>query len=181
MKSIATIVLCAVSMSCVVFAQTPNGLPKSVPAHRQREIPIVVEAQPVSGPLKSGEPLLLRVSIRNGHSRDIHFSTFSLTPNSWHGETINISLVDIYKTPDQMGRFLARPRISETPKFVAGVAGYAIKPGESLSIVIDMAKWQIRNGWTPGKYKITVLAENIAVDNYTSMSVMSDPTEIEIQ
>lgn len=155
--------------------------PLFVPAYQQRQVPIVVEAHPVSEPLKSNKPLLLRVSISNGLSRDIHFSTFSLTPNSWHGETINISLVDIYKPPDQMGRFLARPRISDTPKFVAGVAGYAIKPGESLSIVIDMAKWQIRDGWTAGKYKITVRAENISVDNYTSVTVMSDPTEIEIQ
>ena len=153
-----------------------------VPAYHQRQIPIVVEAHPASEPLNSNKPLLLRVSIYNGLSKEIRFSTLSLTPNSWNGETTNISLVDIYRDgPQQGSRFLARPRLGEIPKFIAGVSCYAIKPGELLSVVIDMAKWQIRDGWMPGKYKITVRAENIYIDEYASMSVMSDPTEIEIK
>jgi hypothetical protein len=154
-------------------------LPLSITARQQRQIPIVVEAHPVSATLKSNESLFLRISIHNGLSNDIHFSTFSLTPNDWNGEVTNISLVDIYRDVAQpMNLFLSRPKIGPEPKFIAGVGSYAIKPKESLSIVVDMRKWQIQEGWLPGKYKITVRADNIYVDRYTSASVMSNPVEV---
>lgn len=112
--------------------------------------------------------------------------TFSLSPNDWNGETINISLVDIYRdTPPPTGLpaglFYARPKLGEVPKYIAGESSYAIKPHESLSVLIDVSKWQIREGWKPGKYKTTVRVDNIYVDQYTTASVMSDSVEIEIR
>ena len=112
--------------------------------------------------------------------------TFSLSPNDWNGETINISLVDIYRdTPPPTGLpaglFYARPKLGEVPKYISGESSYAIKPHESLSVLIDVSKWQIREGWKPGKYKTTVRVDNIYVDQYTTASVMSDSVEIEIR
>ena len=153
-----------------------------VRASEQRQIPITVEVQPTSGVLKSGTPLLLRVTISNGLSQEIRFQTFSLSPNSWNAETTNISLVDIYRdVPQPMNLFYARPKLGETPRFLAGMASYAIKPHESLSVLIDISKWQIHEGWKSGKYKVTVRADNIYVDRYTTASVLSDPVEIEIK
>src|SRR5215468_6858475 len=78
----------------------------SVYASEQRQIPITVNAEPAAIPLKSGGPLLLRVTISNGLSQDIRFQTLSLSPNDWNGETVNISLVDIYRdTPQSMSLF----------------------------------------------------------------------------
>jgi len=166
--------VCMLIMSLVL-------LPLSVTAQEHRQIPIVVEGHAVSNTLKGNGPLLIRISILNGLSKNIRFSTFSLTPNSWNGEVSNISLVDIYRNePPAMGLFVARPKTGPYPKFIAGPSSYVIKPTESLSIVVDMSKWQIRDGWIPGKYKITVRAENIFLDDYTVASVLSDPVEVVI-
>lgn len=157
-------------------------LPLSVTAQQQKQIPIVIEAHTVSDTLKSNEPLLLRISILNGLPNEIRFSTFSLTPNSWNGETTNISLVDIYRdVPQPMNRFIARPKIGQGPREIAGMSSHVIKPTESLSVVVDMSKWQIVDGWIPGKYKITVRADNINLDAYTRASVMSDPFVVVIK
>src|SRR6266852_8278386 len=108
--------VCMLMLSLVV-------LPLSVTAQQQRQISIVVEAHTVSDTLTGNEPLLLRISILNGLSKDIRFSTFSLTPNSWNGEVTNISLVDIYRdVPQPMNLFYARPKIGPGPKFIAGMS-----------------------------------------------------------
>jgi hypothetical protein len=151
-------------------------------ASGQRQIPITVKAEPASAPLKSGAPLLLRVTIYNGLPQEIRFQTFALSPNSRNGETTNISLVDIYgDTAQSMSLFYARPKLGDMPEFIAGVSSHAIKPQASLSVLIDVSKWQIRDGWKAGKYKLTVRADNIIVDQYTTASVMSDLVGIEIK
>jgi hypothetical protein len=155
--------------------------PLAVSAGQQRQIPITVVASPDSETLRAGNPLLLRITISNGLPQEIRFATFSLTPNSWSGETTNISLVDIYRAPQPKGVFYARPKFGELPNFIAGMSGYRIKPRESLSVLVDISKWQIVDGWKAGKYRITVRVDNIDVDAYTKVSVMSDPVEIEIE
>jgi hypothetical protein len=141
----------------------------------------MVEARPAYEPLTSGRPLLLRITISNGLPEEIRFSTFSLTPNPWNGETTNVSLVDIYRKPRSMSVFYARPKLGELPRFIEGMASYPIKPHESLSVLIDMSKWQIVDGWKPGKYRISVRVDNIDVDQYAKVSVTSDPIDIEIK
>lgn len=156
--------------------------PLAVSAGQQRQIPITVVASPDSETLRSGKPLLIRITISNGLPQEIRFATFSLTPNSWNGETTSISLVDIYRAPQPQSVFYARPRVGdESPNFIAGMSGYRIKPRESLSVLVDISKWQIVDGWKAGKYRITVRVDNIDVDTYTKASVMSDPIEIEIK
>ncbi len=151
-------------------------------ASGQRKLLIGVSAEPVSGKMTSRGPLLVRITISNGLSQDIRFSTLSLEPNSWNGEIVNISVVDIYR--DSSGPtnvFLARPTLGEVPRFLSGIGSYPIKAGESRSVVVDLSKWQIRDGWSAGRYRITVRADNIQVDDYTTASVMSDPIEFDIK
>jgi hypothetical protein len=167
--------------SIVILILLMAILPASVSANEQRQIPITVVASPDSETLRSGKPLLLRITISNGLSQQIGFSTFSLTPNSWNGETTNISLVDIYREPRLSSVFYAKPQFGELPNFIAGMSGYHIRPRESLSVLVDISKWQIVDGWKAGKYRITVRVDNIDVDAYTKASVMSDPVEIEIK
>ena len=157
-------------------------LPLATSAGQQRQIPITVVASPDSETLRSGKPLLIRITISNGLTQEIRFATFSLIPNSWNGETTDISLVDIYREPRSMGLFYARPKIGEAaPRFIAGISSYQIRPGQSLSVLVDISKWQILDGWKAGRYRITVRVDNIDVDAYTKASVMSDPIEIEIK
>jgi len=157
-------------------------LPLASSAGQQRQVPITVVASPDSETLRSGKPLLLRITISNGLPQEIRFATFSLIPNSWSGETTNISLVDIYRAPQPKSVFYARPKFGdESPKFIAGMSGYRIKPRESLSVLVDISKWQIVGGWKAGRYRIKVRVDNIDVDAYTKASVMSDPIEIEIK
>ncbi len=149
---------------------------------QQRQVPITVVASPDSETLRSGKPLLLRITISNGLPQEIRFATFSLTPNSWNGETTDISLLDIYREPRSMGLFYARPKIGDdAPRFIAGISSYQIRPGQSLSVLVDISKWQIVDGWKAGRYRITVRVDNIDIDSYTKASVMSDPIEIEIK
>jgi len=153
-----------------------------VSASKQKQIPITVTVEPASVPLKSGAPLLLRVSISNRLPNEIHFQTYALSPNSWNGETTNISLIDIYRDkPQSRSLFYARPKLGDMPKFIAGISSHAIKSHASLSVLIDVGKWQIRDGWKAGTYKLTVRADNITVDQYATVSVMSDLVEIEIK
>ena len=168
-KSISTLVL----LIAIFFP--------SLSANQQRQIPITVEAKPAYDALTSGKPLLLRITISNGLPEEIRFSTFSLMPNSWNGETTNVSLASIYRRPRSMSVFYARPMLGELPRFIAGMASYPIKPHESLSVLIDMSKWQIVDGWKAGKYSISVRVDNIDVDQYTKASVTSDPVDIEIR
>jgi len=97
------------------------------------------------------------------------------------GETANITLLDIYREGDGPQALYARHPPVEVPVVIAGMSGKRIAPGTSLSLLVDMAKWTIADGWTPGKYKVMVRANNIRVDEHMTASVMSDTVRFEIK
>ena len=157
------------------------GFPGLSFSQQKRQIPIIVKASPHSDTLQVDSPLLFKITIFNGLPDEIRFETFALEPNSWNGETVNIGPVDIYTDSlGPQGLFLSRPKPADPPRFIAGMSSNRIKPGESLSIIIDIRKWQVRGNWKPGIYKMTVRADNVVVDAYTKVSVMSDPIEFKI-
>jgi hypothetical protein len=149
-------------------------------AQSQRQIPITVDLKPVDDVLTTGKPLLFRVTISNNLPHEIRFSSFSLTPNSWNGETANVELPDIYRRPRAMAVFLARPKLT-VPESLEGAGSYVIKSHQSLALLIDISKWQIVDGWQTGKYSINVRVNSLEVDPYARVSITSDPIEIEIK
>ncbi len=144
-------------------------------------IPVVVTAKVEPAVVKQGEPIPLAVTIVNGLKGPIRYSTFNLKPNDWNGETVHLTLVDIYRVSTQLGLFAERPKV-EVPTKIAGMGSYPIKAGGSLTVTTDGRKWKIVGGWVPGKYKATVRIENLAVEgDRCILSVHSEPFEFEIR
>jgi hypothetical protein len=149
-------------------------------AEQERQVPVVVSVEVKPKILKSGEAVPLTIRISNGLSSSIYHLTFSLTSNNWNGETHSISLVDIYRDGMASNLYLSQPSVS-VPISVSGLARWEIKPGEELEIQTDARKWKLRDGWLPGRYKVAVRVDNLKVDQYSTLSVLSNPIEFEIK
>ncbi len=146
----------------------------------ERKFPISVKVTPRMATFRLGEPLLCDVTISNGLAWEIGLSTFSLAPNDWNGETAPLSLVDIYREPDPVSRPADwMPHIGNV--IVEGMARYPIKPGGSLSILVDLRKWKLVGGWTSGRYRVDMRVNHIGLDSYSNVSVMSDLAEFIIR
>lgn len=129
--------------------------------------------------MKVGEAIPLTIVVHNGLPSSIYHTTFSLVPLAWNGETANISLVDICRDKP-FNLYLARPEV-RFPGNISGRSWIEIKPNSSLSITTDARKWTLRDGWLPGHYRITVRVDNLQADDYSRLSVLSDPLEFEIK
>lgn len=92
---------------------------------------------------------------------------------------MNISLVDIYRDgpPNQ---YLSRPDV-ELPYLISGMGRREIRPGATSTITTDARKWKTRYPWKSGRYKVTVRVDNLTVDGYATLSVLSDAVEFTIR
>jgi hypothetical protein len=159
--------LCLLFLSIVVFAG-------------DRNIPVSVIAKPQQLSFAIDEPILIEVEIENGLKEEIRMNAFSLSPNEWNGEVACIELSDMYRLPKIFQIYYKRPEM-DIPINVAGMASYPIQPGASKKKIIDARKWQVVDGWISGKYQIVVRVDCIDVDEYSSMSIKSDPIIFEIK
>ena len=69
----------------------------AIAGDKEAVIPVSVHAQAELAVFKAGKPLPMSLTLTNGLSTTIRFSTFATKPNDWNGETLNIGLVDIYR------------------------------------------------------------------------------------
>lgn len=144
-------------------------------------IPVTVTVVARPGIVPGGEAIPLEFTVRNGLPGEIAYSTYSVTPIEWHGETVNISLVDIYRDGVKRGLLQARPKI-EIPTVISGMSRHRILQGESLTIRTDARKWTIDGGWKPGKYEVTARVDRLSVDHdRCQLSVSCEPFEFEIK
>jgi len=143
-------------------------------------IPVSVQAQAEAAVFKEGKPLLTSVTLSNGLSKAIRFTTFSTKPSNWNGETLNISLVDIYRNRQKRNLYLERPKI-DVPPGISGPGARAIQPSATFQVMLDISKWKIDGGWTKGEYEIVFRMERIMVDEKITMSVLSDPFPVVIE
>ena len=164
----------------MMFASALIAMASNLDRKQERQIPVIVSVEVKPEIVKSGEVVPLTITVANGLSSSIYHLTFSLTSNDWNGETYNVSLVDIYRDGNTGNLYLARPKIG-VPITVSGVARWEIKPGEKLEIQTDARKWKLRDDWLPGRYKATVRVDNLIVDKYSTLSVLSEPIEFEIK
>jgi len=152
----------------------------SIAGDKEPVIPVSVHARAERALFTSGKPLLMSVTLTNGLSKTIRFSTFATQPNDWNGETLNVSLVDIYRGGEKRNLYLARPEV-KPPLTISGPGAPPVKPGETIRIMIDISKWQIQGGWTEGGYELVFRMDNIIVDNKVTMSVLSNPVRVTVQ
>ena len=147
----------------------------------EKLIPVVVTGKVEPAVVMQGQPIPLAVTIANGLKGPIGYSTYSLKPNDWNGETAYLTLVDIYRDGKPGSLFVERPKV-EAPEKVTGVGGNPIKAGESLTVTTDARKWKIIGGWVPGKYRANVRVEKLTVEgNRCILSVHSEPFDFEIR
>jgi len=164
----------------LMFVSALITMASNLKGKQERQIPVIVSVEVKPEIVKSGEAVPLTITVSNGLSSSIYHLTFSLTSNDWNGETYNISLVDIYRDDNTDNLYLARPKMS-VPVTVSGPARQEIKAGEKLEIQTDARKWKLRDGWLPGQYRATVRVDNLEVDKYSTLSVLSEPIEFEIK
>ena len=143
-------------------------------------IPVSVQAQAGTTVFKQGKPLLMSVTLTNGLSKTIRFSTFATEPNKWNGETFNISLVDVYRNRQKRNLYLERPKI-DVPPSISGPGAYAIQPSSTFHVMLDISKWKIEGGWTKGEYELVFRMDNIIVDDKVTLSILSDPVHVRVQ
>jgi hypothetical protein len=167
---IVAAVLVVVAAPCAV-AQTERV---------DRQIPVFVRAEVAPAVVEADAPIELNVTVTNGLPRVIHHSGSWTEPVEWNGETIGVSVVDIYRDGEPGNLFLARPEVT-LPAGISGIGRVRVDSGHSLSIRTDASKWTLRDGWLPGSYQITVRVDNLALDDYCTLSVMSDPIEFAIE
>lgn len=164
----------------LIFVNALITVASNLEEKKERQIPVIITVEVKPAIVKSGEVVPLTLTVSNSLSSSIYHLTFSLKSNDWNGETYNISLVDIYRNGNAGNLYLERPKI-DVPITVSGVAKQEIKPGEKLEIQTDARKWKLRDGWLPGRYRITVRVDNLEVDKYATLSVLSEPIEFEIK
>ena len=146
---------------------------------RNHPISVVVVGRTERTTMRVGEAIPLTITIHNGLPSPIYHTTFSLVPLPWNGETVNISLVDIYRDKPFI-LYLARPEM-KVPRNISGMGRKEIKPDGSLSITTDARKWTLRDGWLPGRYTVVARVDNLQVDDCSRLSVLSEPLEFEIK
>jgi len=152
----------------------------AVAGDKEAVIPVSVHVQAELAVFKTGKPLPMSVTLTNGLSKTIHFSTFATEPNEWNGETLNISLVDVYRGGETKNLYIARPEL-KVPLKISGPGSREVQPKGSLRVMIDISKWKIQEGWTKGEYELTFRMDGIIVDDKVTMSILSDPVHVIVQ
>lgn len=145
-----------------------------------KQIDVVVTGEVVPAVVEEGRPIPLTVRITNNLKGLIRHQTFRLEPVDWNGETINVSLVDIYRNGRKFNLHLARPEIN-APVRISGLGAHGIAPGETLEVKTDARKWKLRDGWLPGRYEVIVRVDNLLIDDHTRADVLSDWFTFEIE
>lgn len=143
-------------------------------------VPVSVHAHAEQEAFEAGKPIPVRVTLTNGLSETIRFTTFATEPNEWNGETFNISLVDVYRNKKQWNTYAARPEI-QAPLTIAGPASFQILPNKTLTVIMDISKWKIQGGWTEGTYELVIRMDHIGVDDKVRMSILSAPVPVTVQ
>jgi hypothetical protein len=144
-----------------------------------RQIAVTVTGRPTKATFEAGQPILVDIEIRNDLRGPIRYSTFALEPNEWNGETTGIELVEIRRLPDRVSVWRGRPE-ARPPMQIAGMTSHPIAARSRAIRLIDVSKWTVTGGWSPGRYELQVRVDMIDLDEHMRASVTSDPFEIVI-
>ena len=166
-----------------IRVKTYTGAPGKTTGGRalsSRQVPVLVSGEAIPAEVDTGSPIPLEIKIANGLAAAIEFNGYGVEPTGWNGETVNVRLVDVYRDGDRMNLFLRSPAV-ERPLKVAGISRQVIEPGRTLTIRTDVRKWEVRGGWTPGRYRVTVRIDGLRIDELTTANVMSEAFEFVIR
>jgi hypothetical protein len=163
----------------IALAVLAPGSARAQAESADRQVPVFVRGRVEPTIVGDREPIPLTVTVTNGLPRAIHHAGTWTDPVEWNGETIGISLVDVYRDGQPGNLLVSGPDVT-LPGNVSGIGRTRIESGRSISIRTDARKWVLRDGWLPGEYDVTVRVDNLAVDSHTFLSVLSDPLSFTI-
>lgn len=126
-----------------------------------------------------GQPIPFTITIYNNFPHQISLSSFGLTETDWNSELSSIVLTDVFRDGAESTLHPTRPPINP-PFMIAGTSGYRIDPGSSLSYKVNLAKWQIEEGWRPGNYRISLRVAGLQFTDAVSASVYAAPFDFKI-
>ena len=155
-------------------ARVRRSADESTATARGRAIPVVASVKPARKHFPVGGPIHVTLCVINGLAVPIRFQTFSRTPNDWNGETVNCSLVDVYRDGRRFNLVLASP-VCEPPPSISGMGAFPIAPGKSMEVTLDLSKWKLRDGWKPGTYEAVLRVDNLLVQPGMRLSLASEP------
>lgn len=137
--------------------------------------------------MKVDAPLPLRIHIHNGLKLPIRFPSFVTRPVKTHLETQSLAVVSVRRQvgSDEDARLTddlleAAPKMDEDAWKQASPSLVEIESGNSTTIQTELRKWQIRGGWTPGVYEVHASVSGIDVDQFSTVSVLSELIHFEI-
>ncbi|MHC4574693.1 MAG: leucine-rich repeat domain-containing protein [Planctomycetota bacterium] len=157
----------------------PYAVSRSGGKTAERIIPLTVYGVVRPSVIEADEPVPLTIAVLNGLTSSIYLSTFSLESNDWNGETLNIDLVDVYRDENPVNQYYARPEV-KPPANISGPKVIEIEAGETQYIHTNARKWKLKDGWQPGRYKITLRVNKLKADKFCTLSVLSSPIKLEI-
>jgi hypothetical protein len=167
--------------ACLVAAAMTGSTASGVVGQATtRQLAVSVLLQPTRAVFDVGEPILIEVVVRNDLSAPIRFTTFSLQPNEWNGETAGVELVSVRRLPDSAQIWRGRPSV-QPPMHVAGQGSYPVPAGGQASRWIDLSKWTVDGGWNAGDYEVSVRVDAIQLDEHAVASVTSELVEVRVR
>lgn len=152
------------------------GLLGAGAAHAQEgAVPVHTRVALIDPSPRVGSPIRVRVTLQNRLPEALHWSTYSLAPNPWNGETLNVNLLEIHRARTTGSLFLAPPRI-DPPRGIAGPSSHTVPPGSDLAVTVELQKWRIVEGWRAGDYRAVLELGNVSVgDGRVRLAIASDP------
>ena len=160
-----------------------------VPPERNVEIAVTGTVGSGDTPAKIAEnsPLPLRIQIHNGLESPIQFPSLAAKPVPSHLETQNIAITAVHRQVGQEATGPLTDNLLEVAPNMEDAAWKQSSPSlieieseNSAILITDLRKWQIRGGWTPGTYEVQAGVSGISVDQFSTMSILSEPIHFEI-
>jgi hypothetical protein len=160
-----------------------------VPPERNVKVAVTGTFGTGDTPAKIGENslLLLRIQIYNGLENPIQFPSLATKTVASNLETQNIAITAVYRQVDPaaaapLGDNLLEvaPKMDDAVWKQSSPSLIEIESGTSTVLLTALRKWQIRGGWTPGTYEVQAKVSGISVDQFSTMSILSEPIRFEI-
>ena len=139
---------------------------------------VAVRAYCPGGSANAGAAIPVTVEIVNNLDRPIHHAAYSLTPTDLNDETLGITIQAVYRDRMDQGSIPVVSRPSLELRHATPV--HRIDPGEMLQVHIDASKWEIEDGWKPGRYTVSIRVTELRVGTHATISVTSELLEFEI-
>ena len=147
---------------------------------RWKQIPVSVGAKPKAESYVEGAPIEVQVVLRNGLHTHLEYPVYRAAPGVVNGELAAIRIERVRRGGSSEDLELTPPRVVIPDDYDGSGRGGLFRAAMGKR-VIDLAKWTVAGGWTPGRYEVVVRMEPLHVDKRMTLSVASSPFTFTIE